>query len=92
MKHLKLFESTDSWIKNWRVIDLRSLVKEIGGENWHEHEIVNEWKYQFEERSKHNDSANLEWVGDNPDTPIINEYLLSHGFKKGEMVLFWVCV
>ena len=48
-------------------------------------------QYQIENRSKGNDRANLEWVGDNEETPIINKYLLNCGFNKDDKVLFWVC-
>jgi len=78
------------WIYNWRVIDLLKLVKEIGGKNYQKHPIYKEWEYQVENRAKSNDSANLEWVAENEETPLINEFLLSNGFSKGEMVLFYV--
>lgn len=79
------------WLENWRVIDLLELVKEIGGENYQKHKVYKEWQYQIENRGRGNDVANLEWVGQNKKTPLINEFLLSNGFKKDEMVLFWVC-
>jgi len=78
-------------IKDWKVIDLLDLIKEIGGENYHEHEVHKEWEYQIQNRSKGNDKANLEWVGENKNTPLINKHLLKNGFTKGEKVLFWVC-
>ena len=79
------------WSKSWRVIDLLELVKEIGGLDYRNHDVYKEWEYQIENGGRGNDLANLEWVGDNEKTPIINKFLLSNGFKKGEKVLFWVC-
>lgn len=84
-------KTNNKWLPNWRVIDLRKLVKEIGGEDWHNHPVQKEWQYQVTERGKGNDTANLEWVGQSKETPLINEFLLSHGFEKDEMVLYWIC-
>jgi len=81
----------NNWEKDWRVIDLLELVKKIGGTDYHNHDVHKEWEYQIQNRGRGNDLANLEWVGENGDTPLINEYLLSNGYKKGEKVLFWVC-
>ena len=103
-KHIKSFnEATENlnisdvignkndWLKDWKVIDLREVIKEIGGVRWDKHPVQKEWEYQIQERSKGNDRGNLEWVGDNEKTPLINEFLLSRGFKKGDEVIYWVC-
>ena len=84
-------DSKNDWLKNWKVIDLREVIKEIGGVRWDKHPVQKEWEYQILERSKGNDRGNLEWVGDNEKTPLINEFLLSRGFKKGDKVIYWVC-
>ena len=78
-----------NFIKKWEVIDLLQLCKEIANGN-EKRPVYKEWEYQIVERSKGNDRANLEWVGDNENTPIINEYLLDCGFNKGDKILFWV--
>ena len=64
---------------------------EIGGDDYDHHPIYKEWKYYIERRSIGNDSAKLEWIGSDKKTPLINEYLLSNRFNKGEEVLYWVC-
>jgi len=77
--------------ENWKVINLLRVCQEIGGEDFEEHKVYKEWEYQMENRSMGNDRANFEEVGINKKTPLINEFLLANGFKKGEEVLYWVC-
>ncbi len=73
------------------MIDLLELCDEIANGD-RKHPVMKEKKYQMQVRcGRVNDRANLEWVGDNENTPIINEYLLNCGFNKGDEVLFWVC-
>ena len=79
-----------NFIKRWEVIDLLDLCEEISKGD-RKHPVYKEQQYQLNERSKGNDRANLEWVGHNEHTPIINEYLLNCGFNHGDKVLFWVC-
>lgn len=79
-----------NFIKKWEVIDLLELCDEIS-KGYNNHPVMKEKQYQIKNRSKGNDRANLEWVGDNEETPIINEYLLNCGFNKDDKVLFWVC-
>lgn len=83
-------DSKNDWLKEWKVIDLLEVIKEISGGDYN-HPVQKEWEYQIEERCKGNDSGNLEWVGENDKTPLINEFLLSRGFKKDEKVIYWVC-
>jgi hypothetical protein len=80
----------NKWNMNTKVINLREVIKEIGGPRWDLHPVYEEWKYQVLNRCKGNDSANLEWVGDEERTPLINKFLLSNGFKKGEEVLYFI--
>jgi len=84
--------SNTNWLKPWRTIDLLQLCKAIAGEdNIHNHPVGKEWQYQINERAKGNDKGNLEWVGDNEKTPIINAFLLANGFEQDEKVMYWVC-
>lgn len=76
--------------KKWEVIDLVELCDIISNGN-RKHPVYKEQQYQIFERSKGNDTANLEWIGHNENTPIINEYLLNCGYNVGDKVLFWVC-
>jgi hypothetical protein len=82
--------SKNDWLKDWKVIDLLEVIKEISGGD-HNHPVQREWEYQIQKRSKGNDRGNLEWVGDNEKTPLINEFLLSRGFEKDEKVIYWIC-
>lgn len=98
IKYFNTFElnennsTNDKWLKPWRVIDLREVCQEISGKNsFDKHPIYKEWEYQIHNRSKGNDKANLEWVGANEKTPLINDFLLKNGFEKDEMVMYWVC-
>jgi hypothetical protein len=55
--------SKNDWLKDWKVIDLREVIKEIGGVHWDKHPVQKEWEYQIQERSKGNDRGNLElWL------------------------------
>ena len=71
------------------MICLNFVMKIANGDR--KHPVWEEKKYQILERSKGNDRANLEWIGDNEKTPIINEFLLNCGFNEKDEVLFWVC-
>lgn len=79
------------WKKNWKVIDLLELVKEIGGANYHNHPVYDEWRHFIEERSQGNDKGILEWIGNDDNMPLINEFLLNNGFESGEKAIIWVC-
>lgn len=84
-----IIDSKNDWLKDWKVIDLIRVVEEIGGDRWDKHPVQKEWAYQIQERSKGNDRGSLDWVGDIKKTPLINEFLLSRGFKKGDKVIYW---
>jgi hypothetical protein len=83
-------KTANKWLKDWKVINLREVVKEIGGVHWDKHPVQKEWAYHITERSRGNDKGNLEWVGDDENTPLINKFLLSKGFKKGEQIIYYV--
>jgi hypothetical protein len=83
--------SKNTWLEEWKVIDLLELVSEISGDvDLEKHPVYEEWKYQVRVRGKGNDSVNLEWVGQNKNTPLINNFLLTNGFKEGEQVIFYL--
>jgi hypothetical protein len=68
-------------LEEWKVIDLLELVSEISGDvDLEKHPVYEEWKYQVRVRGNGNDSGNLEWVGQNKNTPLINNFLLTNGF------------
>ena len=77
-----------NFIKKWKVIDLLELCNEIANGN-RKHPVYKE-EYQIVKKAKGNNRVNLECVGDNENTPIINEYLLNCGFNKGDTILFWI--
>jgi hypothetical protein len=93
-KHLNISDvrsSKNTWLEEWKVIDLLELVSEIaGGVDLEEHPVYEEWEYQVQVRGKGNDSGNLEWVGQNKKTPLINNFLLNNGFKQDEKVIFYL--
>ncbi len=90
IEYVDLNDGDSKWLKSWKVINLLETIKEIGGTNLDNHPVIAEWNYQLRKR-KGNDIGNLEWVGEDIETPIINEFLLSNGFEKGEKVSYWVC-
>jgi hypothetical protein len=74
-----------------RVIDLRKVCSKIANNfNFDSHPIYQEWRYHLDERCNGNDSGNLEWVGNDGRTPLINKFLLNNGFKKGEQIIYYV--
>ena len=85
-----VMSSENTWLMNWKVIDLLELCSKIAGDtDLEQHPVYKEWTYQVRVRGNGNDSGNLEWVG-NKNTPIINNFLLSNGFKEGEQVIFYL--
>ena len=76
------------FVRNWDVIDLLELVKEISNDD-DNHPVMTEWQYYI--YGKSNGVGELVWVGENDVTPIINEYLLTCGYTQGDKVLFWLC-
>jgi hypothetical protein len=69
--------SKNTWLEEWKVIDLLELVSEIAGDvDLEKHPVYEEWQYQVRVRGKGNDSGNLEWVGQNKKTPLINNFYL----------------
>ena len=83
-------DSEKDWLMPWKVIDLREVCKKIANGDFDKHPVYQEWRYQVLERSKGNDRGNLEWVGNNEKTPLINNFLLENGFEKDEMIIYYV--
>jgi hypothetical protein len=74
-----------------RVIDLRKVCSKIANNfDFDSHPIYQEWRYHLDERCNGNNSGNLEWVGHDDRTPLINKFLLNNGFKKGEQIIYYV--
>lgn len=78
-----------NFIKNWDVIDFIELCDEIADGN-NKHPVMKEKQYQIINKSKGNNKAVLEWIGDDENMPIVNDYLLNCGFNREDKVLFWI--
>lgn len=82
----KIFED---WMVTLKVIDLTEVCRRIAGGKFDDHQVYGEWKHQWN-RTNGDNKGTLEWVGDNQDTPLINDFLLLNGLKEKEPVIFFI--